>query len=271
MLQKQLEYIRNITDFEPDIAVVLGSGLSGFTDGAEIEAAVDFANIPDFPVSTAPTHRGRFVFCKIGGARVAVMQGRVHLYEGYTPQQAVMPIRLLRLMGAKQLILTNAAGGINRDFQIGDLMIIEDHISSLVPSPLRGKNIDSLGVRFPDMSEVYSKRLCKIITECAMKNGIETKKGVYIQLQGPAFETKAEIKMCSILGADAVGMSTAIEAQAAKHCGFEVCGISCITNLACGLLDQPITSEEVSETAAKTAVKFNALLRSTIERIADEY
>ncbi len=271
MLQKQLDYIRSLTDFVPDTALVLGSGLGGFTDEMQIECVINYSDIPDFPVSTAPTHKGCFVFGKIGEAKLAVMQGRVHLYEGYTAQQAVMPIRLLRLLGAKTLILTNAAGGINRDFQIGDLMVIDDHISSLVPSPLRGRNIDSLGVRFPDMSDVYSKRLRKIITECALKNGIEIKNGVYIQLQGPAFETKAEIKMCSVLGADAVGMSTAIEAQAAKHCGFEVCGISCITNLACGLLDQPITSEEVSETAAKTAVKFNALLKATIESIADEH
>ena len=271
MLQKQLDYIRSLTDFVPDTALVLGSGLGGFTDEMQIECVINYSDIPDFPVSTAPTHKGCFVFGKIGEAKLAVMQGRVHLYEGYTAQQAVMPIRLLRLLGAKTLILTNAAGGINRDFQIGDLMVIDDHISSLVPSPLRGRNIDSLGVRFPDMSDVYSKRLRKIITECALKNGIEIKNGVYIQLQGPAFETKAEIKMCSVLGADAVGMSTAIEAQAAKHCGFAVCGISCITNLACGLLDQPITSEEVSETAAKTAVKFNTLLKATIESIADEH
>ena len=271
MLQKQLDYIRSLTDFVPDTALVLGSGLGGFTDEMQIECVINYSDIPDFPVSTAPTHKGCFVFGKIGEAKLAVMQGRVHLYEGYTAQQAVMPIRLLRLLGAKTLILTNAAGGINRDFQIGDLMVIDDHISSLVPSPLRGRNIDSLGVRFPDMSDVYSKRLRKIITECALKNGIEIKNGVYIQLQGPAFETKAEIKMCSVLGADAVGMSTAIEEQAAKHCGFEVCGISCISNLACGLLDQPITSEEVSETAAKTAVKFNALLKATIESIADEH
>ena len=270
MFQKQLDYIRNITDFEPEIAVVLGSGLGGFINEMEVETAIDYNDIPEFPYATAPTHRGRMVFGRIGKAKVAVMQGRVHLYEGYTPQQAVLPIRLLSLLGAKTLILSNAAGGINRDFQIGDLMIIEDHISSLVPSPLRGRNIDSLGVRFPDMSDVYSKRLRKIIAECAMENGIETKKGVYIQLQGPAFETKAEIRMCSILGADAVGMSTVIEAQAAKHCGMEICGISCITNLACGLLDQPITSEEVSETAAKAANRFNTLIKATIERIADE-
>ncbi len=271
MLQKQLEYIRKTTDFVPDTAIVLGSGLGSFADEVEPVAIIDFADLPDFPVSTAPGHKGRFIFGFIGKAKVAIMQGRIHLYEGYSAQQVALPIRILRLLGAKQLILTNAAGGINRDFQIGDLMIIEDHISCLVPSPLRGRNIDSLGVRFPDMSEVYSKRLCRIITECALEKGIKTKKGVYIQLQGPAFETKAEIRMCSVLGTDAVGMSTAIEAQAAKHCGFEVCAISCITNLACGLLDRPITSEEVGETATKTAVKFNTLIKATVERIADEY
>ena len=269
MADKQLKYIKSITDFEPEVALVLGSGLGALADEIDIEAVVDYRDIPGFPVSTAPSHKGRFVFGYIGGVRAVIMQGRVHLYEGYTAKQVAEPICLMRKMGAKTLFLTNASGGINRDFSIGDFMIIEDHISSFVPSPLIGKNDNSIGVRFPDMSEVYSKRLNKIIAETALENGIDIKKGVYIQLTGPAFETKAEIKMCSVLGADAVGMSTAIEAQAAKHCGFEVCAVSCITNLACGIMDKPISGEEVTETANRVAPQFKTLIKKSIERFVN--
>lgn len=270
MLEKQFEYIRQITDFEPEIALVLGSGLGSLADEIKTEATVNYSDIPDFPVSTAPSHKGRFVFGYIGNVKAVIMQGRVHLYEGYSAKEITMPIRLMRKLGAKVLFLTNASGGINKDFGIGDLMLIEDHISSFVPSPLIGKNDDSIGARFPDMSDVYSKRLQKIIKKTAFNCNIPLKSGVYIQLTGPAFETKAEIKMCSILGADAVGMSTAIEAQAAKHCGFEVCGISLITNLACGLLGKPITSEEVTDAAEKSAPYFKELIIKSIEGICNE-
>jgi len=265
MLDTQMEYVRGITDFCPDTALVLGSGLGELAEEIDIKSVINYSDIPDFPVSTAPSHKGKFIFGYLGSAKVVIMQGRVHLYEGYTAKQIANPVYLMKKLGAKTLFLTNAAGGINRDFSIGDFMIIEDHISSFVPSPLIGKNDEKSGPRFPDMSEVYSKRLNKIITKTAIDNGIDIKKGVYLQLSGPAFETRAEIKMCAALGADAVGMSTAIEAQAAKHCGFEVCGISCITNLACGVLDKPISSEEVTETAAKVAPDFKKLLKKSIE------
>lgn len=267
MLEAQLEYILSKTNAKPKTAIVLGSGLGDFADGLNATAVINYADIPDFPVSTAPGHKGRFIFASIGGEECVLMQGRVHLYEGYTASQTALPIRLMRLIGAENLILTNAAGGINKNLNPGDFMIIEDHISSFVPSPLIGKNDDSLGVRFPDMSNVYDKKLTNLIKSAAAECGISIKKGVYIQLSGPAFETKAEIKMCSVLGADAVGMSTATEAQAARHCGFKVCGISCITNLACGLRDAPITSEEVSETGAKTAKAFAALITKLTEKI----
>lgn len=270
MLNRQIEYIKSITDFEPEVALILGSGLGELADTADAEAVIDYKDIPDFPVSTAPSHKGRFIFKTIGNTKAVIMQGRVHLYEGYSPKQIANPVILMRKLGAKVLFLTNAAGGINKDFYIGDLMLIEDHISSFVPSPLIGRNDDSIGVRFPDMSDVYSKRLQKIIKETAYENDIKLKSGVYIQLTGPAFETKAEIKMCSILGADAVGMSTAIEAQAAKHCGFEVCGVSLITNLACGLMDKPITSEEVNEAAENASPYFKKLIIKSIERICNE-
>lgn len=264
MLEKQLEYIKSKTDFVPEISIILGSGLGGLADEIDVRSVIDYSDIPDFPVSTAPGHKGRFVFGELCGKNVAAMQGRVHLYEGYSPEQIILPIRLLRAMGAKILILTNACGGINKNFKRGDLMMIDDHISSFVRSPLTGPNDDEIGPRFPDMSEVYSKRLKKIMIQSAAKCKIKLERGVYIQLPGPAFETKAEIKMCASLGADAVGMSTAIEAQAAKHCGFEICGISCITNLACGISNMPITSEEVTETASEVSEKFRTLIKEII-------
>lgn len=265
MLEKQLEFLRKLTDFKPDIALVLGSGLGGLADEIETEYEIDYGDIPDFPVSTAPGHKGRFLFGKLCGKNIAAMQGRVHLYEGYTPEQIVMPIRLLRALGAEILILTNACGGISKGLSRGDLMMIDDHISSFIASPLTGPNDEKTGPRFPDMSEVYSNRMKRILLNSALNCGIDLKRGVYIQLPGPAFETKAEIRMCAALGADAVGMSTAIEAQAARHCGFEVCGISCITNLACGISNAPITSEEVNETANAVSEKFRALIKEIIK------
>ncbi|MDE5985177.1 MAG: purine-nucleoside phosphorylase [Eubacterium sp.] len=264
MLNEQIEFIRTRTDFMPKIALVLGSGLGELADEIDICCTVDYKDIPDFPISTAPSHKGRFVFGKIENKNVVIMQGRIHLYEGYSAQQAVNPIRLMRKMGAEILYLTNASGGINSNFNIGDFMVINDHISSFVESPLVGRNDDTLGVRFPDMSEVYSKRLNGIIHSTAKDMNIDTKEGVYLQFRGPNFETPAEIRMAKILGADAVGMSTAIEAQAAKHCGFEVCGISLVTNLACGISKTPITSEEVTETAQRVAPYFKKLIKASI-------
>lgn len=264
MLKKQLDYIRKITDFEPEIALVLGSGLGDFAQEVRQECVIPYCDIPEFPVSTAPTHRGRYIFAEIQGKKTVIMQGRVHLYEGYSPKQVVNPIRLARLMGAEKLMLTNAAGGIGEHLKIGDFMVLEDHISCFVPSALTGENDESLGVRFPDMSEVYSKRLTSAICKAADKCNIEIKHGVYLQLHGPNFETPAEIRMAKLIGADAVGMSTALEAQAARHCGFEVCAISVISNLACGISKTPISSEEVEETANRVAPLFKKLVREAI-------
>ncbi len=264
MIDKQLNYIRSKTDFVPDIAIVLGSGLGPFAEEIEMECIINYNEIPHFPVSTAPGHKGRFVFGKIDGKKVVIMQGRVHLYEGYSPQQIANPIRLMRKMGAKILMLTNASGGINKKFNIGDFMVLTDHISTFVDSPLIGKNDDSIGPRFPDMSEVYSKRLNKVIFDTAKEMDIELQSGVYIQFKGPNFETPAEIKMAKVFGADAVGMSTAIEAQTGVHCGFDVCAISVITNLACGISKTPITSEEVTQTANRIAPIFKELIKKTV-------
>lgn len=267
MYEKQIEEIRKFTDEIPETAIVLGSGLGALADNIEITATVPYREITDMPVSTAPSHKGQFVFGKIGGKNVVLMQGRLHLYEGYSPSQVVMPIRLMRLLGAKNLILTNACGGINRNLSVGDFMMIKDHISCFVDSPLIGKNIDEFGTRFPDMSNAYDKDLQKAIKTVAKNNNITLHSGVYAQLKGPQFESPAEIKMLSLLGADAVGMSTVTEAITANHCGFKVCGISLITNLACGILDKPLSGEEVNEAAQKVAPQFEKLIKETVKAI----
>lgn len=267
MLEKQLEQIRAITDFKPEIAIVLGSGLGGLAEKCEVVCKIDYSKIEGMPVSTAPTHRGEFIFGYLEGRRVVLMNGRVHLYEGYTAEQTVMPIRLTRLMGAETLVLTNASGGIRKDLNAGDFMLISDHISCFIDSPLIGKNDDSLGTRFPDMSNAYDRELRARIKANAVLNGTDLKEGVYVQLKGPQFESPAEIKMLSALGADAVGMSTVCETIAAVHCGFKVCAVSVIANLACGILDKPLTSEEVSETADSVADDFERLIKSIVRII----
>ena len=262
-LNEAYEYIREKTTFVPDCAVVLGSGLGGVAAACEQICAIPFKEIPNFPVSTVEGHSGTLIFGKIGGVNVVLMQGRVHYYEGYTPQECVFPTRLLRLLGAKTLILTNAAGGVKWGFSAGDLMMITDQIC-MVPSPLIGQNLDTLGVRFPDMSEIYSKRLQSVIKAQARMLDIDLKEGVYIQLTGPQYETPSEIRMYRTWGADAVGMSTAIEAIAARHAGFEVAGISLISNLACGMSAAPLSHEEVQAAGAAAEKKFSALINAVL-------
>lgn len=264
MLEKQIDFIKSVTDLEPEIAVVLGSGLGDFADEIDVSSVIDYSDIPNFPVSTAPSHKGRLIFGTVSGKRIVAMQGRLHLYEGYTREEVVMPIRLARLLGARGLILTNAAGGIGDNLSIGDFMLISDHISSFVPSPLIGRNDDTLGIRFPDMSNAYSAEMRDKIRLAARDNDIDIKEGVYLQFTGPQFETPAEIRMAKALGADAVGMSTAIEAIAGVHCGLEVVGVSLISNLACGISDKIITSEEVCEAADKAAPIFKRLIKEII-------
>ena len=262
------EFVSQRVTLRPQIALVLGSGLGAFAEEVTDAQTLDYSEIPGFPVSTVAGHAGRFVFGRLGGVPVAVMQGRVHMYEGYTPQEAVLPIRLLHLLGAKVLVLTNAAGGIQPGMHAGEFMLITDQISSFVPSPLRGANPDDLGVRFPDMSEIYSRRLQAVLRKIAVNADIPLKEGVYVQTAGPAYESPAEIRMFRLLGADAVGMSTAIEAIAARHCGMEICGISCISNLAAGISPHPLTHEEVKEAGDKAAPQFAALLRQAVSQIA---
>ena len=266
-LMKCFECVQQKITFKPEIALILGSGLGDYADTMEVVETLDYHDIEGFPVSTVPGHKGRFVFGYAGGVPIVAMQGRVHFYEGYKPQDVVLPIRLMKLMGAKVLFLTNAAGGINRSFNAGDFMLITDQISMSVPSPLIGENIDELGVRFPDMSEVYSRRLRKIIENSAVTAGVPLRRGVYIQTTGPQYETPAEIRAYERLGADAVGMSTAIEAIAARHAGMEICGISCISNLAAGISVNPLTHAEVQETADRVAPLFKKLVTQAIKDI----
>lgn len=266
-LMKCFECVQQKITFKPEIALILGSGLGDYADTMEVVETLDYHDIEGFPVSTVPGHKGRFVFGYAGGVPIVAMQGRVHFYEGYKPQDVVLPIRLMKLMGAKVLFLTNAAGGINRSFNAGDFMLITDQISMSVPSPLIGENIDEMGVRFPDMSEVYSRRLRKIIENSAVTAGVPLRRGVYIQTTGPQYETPAEIRAYERLGADAVGMSTAIEAIAARHAGMEICGISCISNLAAGISVNPLTHAEVQETADRVAPLFKKLVTQAIKDI----
>lgn len=266
-LMKCFECVQKKISFKPEIALILGSGLGDYADTMEVAETLDYHDIEGFPVSTVPGHKGRFVFGYAGGVPIVAMQGRVHFYEGYKSQDVVLPIRLMKLMGAKVLFLTNAAGGINRSFNAGDFMLITDQISMSVPSPLIGENIDELGVRFPDMSEVYSRRLRKIIENSAVTAGVPLRRGVYIQTTGPQYETPAEIRAYERLGADAVGMSTAIEAIAARHAGMEICGISCISNLAAGISVNPLTHAEVQETADRVAPLFKKLVTQAIKDI----
>lgn len=266
-LMKCYECVQKKISFKPELALILGSGLGDYADTMEVVETLDYHDIEGFPVSTVPGHKGRFVFGYAGGVPIVAMQGRVHFYEGYKPQDVVLPVRLMKLMGAKVLFLTNAAGGINRSFNAGDLMLITDHISMSVPSPLIGENIEELGVRFPDISEVYSRRLRKIVENAAVTAGVPLRKGVYIQTTGPQYETPSEIRAYERLGADAVGMSTAIEAIAARHAGMEICGISCISNLAAGISVNPLTHKEVQETADRVAPLFKKLVTQAISDI----
>ena len=269
-LMRCYKTVKEKVDFQPKVALVLGSGLGDYADRMEIEAELDYHDINGFPVSTIPGHKGRFVFGHVGEVPVVVMQGRVHYYEGYSIQDVVLPVRLMRMMGAEVLFLTNAAGGVNYDFHAGDLMMITDQISSFVPSPLIGPNMEELGVRFPDMSDVYDKELQNVIRATAKELNIPLREGVYLQLTGPAYESPAEVRMCRILGADAVGMSTACEAVATNHMKMKICGISCISNLACGMTDQPLDHKEVQEAADRVAPLFRKLVTRSIQEIGKQ-
>lgn len=262
--------VREKISFEPQVALILGSGLGDYAEQVQVEAVLDYHDIEGFPVSTVLGHKGRFVFGYIQNVPVVIMQGRVHFYEGYDMHDVVLPTRLMGMLGAKVLFLTNAAGGMQKGMHAGDFMLITGHISSFVPSPLVEPNIEELGTRFPDMSEVYKKDLQEIIRNTAKNCGIPLKEGVYVQTTGPNYETPEEIRMYRSLGADAVGMSTACEAMAANHMGMRVCGISCISNLAAGISENPLTHAEIQETADRVAPLFQQLITASIVNIANQ-
>lgn len=262
-LLKCYESFRKKINFSPKIAIVLGSGLGGYADEIKVEAVLDYSEIDDFPVSTVAGHKGRYVFGYVDNVPVVIMQGRVHYYEGYSMEDVVLPIRLMKMMGAEILFLTNAAGGVNYSFECGDFMLINDQIC-MAPSPLIGENPDELGPRFPDMSEIYNKELRGIVKAAARKLDIPLREGVYIQLTGPNYESPSEIRMVRILGADAVGMSTCCEAIAANHMGMKIVGISCISNLACGVSSKPLSHAEVQETADRVAPLFKKLITASV-------
>ena len=261
------EYCRDRIDTVPRAAIILGSGLGDFAEYVQVTGEIPYSDIEDFPVSTVAGHAGRFVFAEVEGMPVVLMQGRVHYYEGYSMEEVVLPVRLMKMMGAQTLILTNASGGINEEFSAGDFMMITDQISSFVPSPLIGENVEELGTRFPDMSEIYDKELQETIRQAARKVGVHLQEGVYIQFTGPNFESPAEIRMARVLGADAVGMSTACEAVAARHMGMKVCGVSCVVNKAAGLQQTPLNHEEVQEMGRRKAEEFRKLLLEILYRM----
>jgi len=267
-LQKCYKSVKEKVAFEPKIGLILGSGLGDYADQIDIVETLNYSDIEGFPSSTVVGHKGRFVFGYVDKVPVVIMQGRVHYYEGYPMTDVVLPIRLMGLLGVEKVLLTNAAGGVNFEFHPGDFMLITDHITTMIPSPLIGENMEELGVRFPDMSEVYDQELNKKIVAAAKDLSIDLKEGVYMQFTGPAYETPVEIRMCRTLGGDAAGMSTACEAVAAHHMGIKVCGISCITNLAAGMSKEKLSHTEVQETADRVAAQFKELITKVVVEIA---
>lgn len=267
---KCLECVREKTDFVPKVALVLGSGLGDYGNEIQVETTVDYHDIEGFPVSTVPGHSGRFIFGYVGEVPVVCMQGRVHYYEGYAMEDVVLPVRLMKLMGAEVFFVTNAAGGANEVFNAGDFMMITDQISQFVPSPLAGPNPDEFGTRFPDMSEIYNKDLRVLLREAADELNITLYEGTYLQTSGPNFETPAEVRFFRSVGADAVGMSTAVETIAANHMGMKICGITFISNPAAGLSKNPLTHEEVQEAANEASKRFKKLVTVAIQKIGKQ-
>lgn len=269
-----IENIKETTDFlkdkgidTPEIAIVLGSGLGSLAEEVLDSIKIKYAEIPNFLESTVKGHSGQLVYGELKGKKVIMMQGRFHFYEGETLDRAVFPIRIMKSLGVENLIVTNAAGGCNESFKAGDLMIIEDHINFTLRNPLIGKNYDELGERFPDMSRAYDREFIKLAKDTGKEIGVKLKEGVYMWTTGPSYETPAEVKMAQILGADAVGMSTVPEVITAVHGGMKVLGMSCITNMASGILDQPLSHKEVIETSAMVKDDFVKLISEIIKKM----
>ncbi len=266
-IQEAAQYISSKSSIQPEIGLILGSGLGVLADLIEDGVAISYQDIPYFPVSTVEGHEGELLLGTIKGRPVVMMKGRFHMYEGYGPEVTAFPVRVMKELGVKSLLVTNAAGGVNKEFEPGDLMIISDHLNMTGSNPLIGPNDAALGVRFPDMSEAYSLRLRTIAKKTAKARGFKVKKGVYAGLLGPTYETPAEIVMLRTMGADAVGMSTVSEVIVARHAGIEVLGISCISNMAAGILNQPLSHDEVMETTERVREKFLGLVLDIIPQM----
>ncbi|GKX68707.1 purine-nucleoside phosphorylase [Inconstantimicrobium mannanitabidum] len=266
-LQNSAEFILTKTKFKPEIGLILGSGLGAIADQIENAEYYNYSEIPNFPVSTVEGHAGKLVIGNFQGKQVVAMQGRFHFYEGYEMNDVTFPVRVMKLLGVKTLIVTNAAGAVNAEFNPGDLMLISDHINLSGRNPLMGKNLDEFGPRFPDMSNAYDKDLRNKVKEIAKSINVTLQEGVYAMFSGPTYETPAEVRMARILGGDAVGMSTVPEVVVANHCGLKVIGVSCMTNMAAGILDQPLCHEEVMETSNKVKETFINLMTNIIKNI----
>lgn len=271
--QKLLDYtvqIKDMMDFVPDVAMTLGSGLGEFANQIKVVKTIPYSDLPGFPVSTAPGHVGEFVFGTLNGVKVGCMRGRIHYYEGREMSEVVMPMRVLHMLGAKTAVITNSVGCMNKKFSIGSFMVHKDCITSFVPSPLRGANIDELGPRFLDLTNLYDKDLRKKVLEIGKAHDIEVHKGVLIQVSGPQFETSTEIKAYKKMGADCVGMSSAVEAVAAHHMNMRVCGISCITNYSTGISKDKLSGEEVLEVANRVSKNFSTLVTELITSLKED-
>lgn len=266
-IKEAAEFIKKQVSNRPHIGIILGSGLGVLAAEVEQRKTISYAEIPHFPVSTVEGHAGQMVFGRLAGKDVVLMQGRFHFYEGYAMEQVVFPVRVMHSLGVSILIVTNAAGGINQNFKAGDLMIITDHINLMGHNPLLGPNYDDIGPRFPDMSEAYNHDLVKIAEGIARQEGISYQKGVYVALTGPTYETPAEIRYLRIIGGDAVGMSTVPEVIVANHAGIRVLGISCVTNMAAGVLPQKLNHQEVMDTAERVRNQFIALVKGVVHEV----
>ena len=266
-IKASADFILKNTKHKPEIGLILGSGLGSLADSIEDAEFFNYCDIPNFPTSTVEGHAGRLVIGKLAGKEVVAMQGRFHFYEGYNLEKVTFPVRVMKLLGVSNLIVTNAAGAVNKDFVPGDLMVITDHINFAGANPLFGKNIDEFGPRFPDMSEAYNLDLRNKVLEAGKSLNLQLKQGVYMMFSGPTYETPAEVRFARIVGADAVGMSTVPEVIISNHCGIKTVGISCLTNMAAGILDQPLNHEEVIETSTRVKENFIKLMNKVIETI----
>ena len=266
-VQKCYEVVRGRTDFKPVLGVVLGSGLGNYANQMDVVDEIPYCEIPGFPVSTVEGHDGRFLFGYIGEMPTVLMKGRVHYYEGYTMEEVVLPIRLMKLLGIETLLLTNAAGGINLNFKVGDFMVITDQISSFVPSPLIGENVAQMGERFTDMTQIYDLELQSLLKAAAKEMNIDVKEGIYAQVTGPNFESPAEIKMFAALGVDAVGMSTTCEALVARHAGIRVAGVSCISNMASGISEVELSHDDVQSIANERGGELEQFITAYIAKL----